>query len=157
MHFGFDILAWLPVFICGTLLWFLVPLKRHAGKVLVLGILLILIPWYLAGFGYSLGAIFNRVVMVFGAVLIVHAARGNSLLMNKVLSGKLGKTLSTYSYSLYLVHAPVLVTVFFLLGPVSNHISFFRHVLIAYLAIIASTFIVYKYFEKPALNWIHRK
>lgn len=158
MHFNFDFLTWLPVFFSGTVLWFLEsPTKKASYLFLILGWLTILVPWYLAGFGFSLGNEFNRCVATIGAISIVHACRCDSGLIPRFLGSKFPQVLGKYSYSLYLVHAPVLVSVFFAMGNYNfGSLTFAVCVAIAWSLIILMTWVMYRFIERPVLMFIHK-
>ena len=158
MHFGLDLLGWLPVFFAGSALHWL-PENRFKAPVIrfIIGIVVLFLPWCFAGFGYLLSSIAARVFMTIGAVIIVDVCRqsGNSIsnLLSKRLPGLAGK----YSYSLYLIHAPVLTTVWFVMGTPIGHAAWITRFVLASICIAAGTAVIYQLGEKPSLRWIHAR
>ena len=116
---------------------------------------MILTPWYFAGFGLSLNASLGRMIMTFGAMMIVDACRDSNNRVSRILSIKPFKLAGKFSYSLYLIHAPVITTVWFGLGATSTHFGWLLRVCVSLIFILFGTFVVYKTAEEPALKWIH--
>ncbi len=158
MHYSLDLLGWLPVFFAGSALHWLPTSKIKAVSIrLVTGILILFLPWCLAGFGYSLNTIADRILMAIGAVLIVEVCREPGTQISRLLNSRLPRLAGRYSYSLYLIHAPVLTTVWLAMGSSVGHIAWLFRCVIALAAIAVSTTVVYQLGEKPSLKWIHSR
>jgi peptidoglycan/LPS O-acetylase OafA/YrhL len=158
MRYSLDLLGWMPVFFAGSALHWL-PEDRFKAPTLraVLGIVILFSPWCFAGFGYLISPILVRILMTIGAVIIVDVCRGIENPVSKVLSKKLPRLAGKYSYSLYLTHAPVLTTVWFVMGNPIGHVAWLARFLVALVCIGAGTTLVYQFGEKPSLAWIHAK
>ncbi len=126
-----DALRYLPVFFVGTLMavrldaireWTRRRLRRpHArlwGIVLIVGSLLLLVAGWLAQPIAAPGTLPGRVftqLAVFGAAGLVLAAVGVPFL-RRALESRPSQWLGRVSFSLYLVHVPILASLGFLLG-----------------------------------------
>lgn len=158
MRYSLDLLGWIPVFFAGSALHWLSEDRFKAPSLrAVLGIVILFSPWCFAGFGYSMSPILARILMTIGAVIIVDVSRGIKNPVSKVLSKKLPRLAGKYSYSLYLTHAPVLTTVWFVMGNPIGHRAWLARFLVALVCIGACTTLVYQLGEKPSLAWIHAK
>lgn len=158
MHFGLDLLSWLPVFFAGSALHWLEERKfLNGGPKAIVGWFVMFVPWYFAGFGYSFSASGSRICMTLGAVLIVDACRDQGCVVSKILSTRPFKLAGRYSYSLYLVHAPILTSVWFAMGVTESHLGWLLRAGISILFIGMGTALVYTVAEKPSLKWIHSK
>jgi peptidoglycan/LPS O-acetylase OafA/YrhL len=156
LHFRLDLLSWLPVFFAGSSLHWLGRGKYWGGGAKAfIGWIVMFIPWYFAAFGYSLNAVFSRLLMMLGAVAIVDACRDSGNVVSRVLSSKPFQSAGKYSYSLYLVHAPILTAVWFAMGVPSGHVDWLLRASISCLFIVIGTLFVYHLAEKPSLRWIH--
>ena len=158
MHFGLDLLSWLPVFFAGSALHWLDEDKfLSSGLKAIIGWFVMFVPWYFGGFGYSLSTPVQRIFMILGAVLIVDACRDQGSVVSKVLQTRPFKLAGRYSYSLYLVHAPILTSVWFVMGVTESQIGWLLRAGISILFIGLGTVLVYAVAEKPSLKWIHSK
>jgi peptidoglycan/LPS O-acetylase OafA/YrhL len=156
MHFSLDLLGWLPVFFAGTALHWLPGKKiRFAGINVLIGVAVLFAPWYFAGFGYTLNPIADRIFMTIGAVIIIAVCRDSENWVAKLLSSKTPVAAGRYSYSLYLIHAPILTTVWFVMGQPIGHIAWLIRFGVAIVCILLGTALVYQFGEKPALRWVH--
>ena len=157
MHYGFELLSWIPVFFAGSALHWM-PENRIKFPILhlVLGIFVLFSPWSFAGFGYTMSSTINRVLMTIGALIIVNVCRQTGNSVSKLLSKRIPVLMGRYSYSLYLIHAPVLTTVWFVMGIPANHASWLVQVAVSSLCIAGGTAVVYQVAEKPSLNWIKK-
>ena len=158
MAYNFDLASWLPVFFGGTAIHFL-PLRKHVTGVseLLLGVFVMFLPWYFAGFGYSLSAALSRIIMTCGAVLIVDACRYKDSKLSGLLSSRSLKFAGKYSYSLYLIHAPALTTVWFFFGATESNAGWILRAGVSCALIAIGTFIVHKFAEEPSLKWIKKQ
>jgi peptidoglycan/LPS O-acetylase OafA/YrhL len=157
MHYSLDLLGWLPVFFAGSALHWLPMGKIKAyGLRLVVGITTLFLPWCIAGYGYSLSSIEDRILMSIGAVLIVDVCRQPGNRISRLLSTRLPRVAGRYSYSLYLIHAPVLTTLWLAMGSPAGHIEWLFRCVIALVSIAIGTTVVYRLGEKPSLKWIHK-
>jgi len=158
MHYSLDLLGWLPVFFAGSALHWLPMGKIKAyGLRLVVGVVTLFSPWCIAGFGYSLSSIEDRILMTIGAVLIVDVCRQPGNRTSRLLSTRLPRLAGRYSYSLYLIHAPVLTTVWLVMGSPAGHIGWLLRCVIAFASIAIGATVVYQLGEKPSQKWIHRQ
>lgn len=124
---GIEALNYLPVFFLGTLLavrlrslerWSeSVRARRLLGCVLVGGVLVLVVEWLLAPVvpTSSQGGHALRGVETLGAVAIVVVAAAATG-FRRLLECRVPQFLGRISFSLYLVHLPVLATLAFLLG-----------------------------------------
>jgi len=155
-YFSSGLLSWLPIFFAGSSLNWLGRRKYLSGGVkAVIGWIVMFIPWYFAGFGYSLSVALSRFLMMLGALAIIDACRDPGNVVSRVLSRKPLQNLGKYSYSLYLVHVPILTTVWFALGVPSGRVGWLAQVAISCVFIVMGTMFVYHTAEKPSLKWIH--
>ena len=157
MHFGFDLMGWLPVFFAGSALHWMPEVRRAPVLRLFIGVVGLFLPWCFAGFGYSTSPVLNRVLMTIGAVMIVDICRQPGSWVARELSGRLPKLAGRYSYSLYLIHAPILTTVWFVMGEPVGHVAWLVRFAISLVCIAAGTAVVYQLGEKPSLRWIHNR
>ena len=158
MRFNLDIASWLPVFFAGTIIHFL-PVQKYFTGIFeaITGLLVMFTPWYFAGLGYSLNSALSRILMTFGAVLIVDACRNQESKLTNFFSSRPLVIAGKYSYSLYLVHAPALTTVWFYFGATESHIGWLFRAGISIVIILICTFTIYIIAEKPSLNWIAKQ
>ena len=158
VHFSLDLLSWLPVFFAGSSLHWLGRGRYLSGGVKAfIGWIVMFIPWYFAGFGYSLSAALSRFLMTLGAVAIVDACRDSGNVVSRALSTKPLQSAGKYSYSLYLVHAPILTTVWFAMGVPSGHVGWLVRAALSVVGSVVGTALVYTIAEKPSLRWIHSR
>ncbi len=158
MIYSLDLLGWLPVFFAGSALHWLPEVRYKIPYLrLISGVVVLFIPWCFAGFGYTVSPIGNRILMTIGATIIVDVFRQPSNTVSKLLSRKLPSTLGKYSYSLYLIHAPVLTTVWFVMGSPLGHTAWLLHFVAALACIAIATAAVYQFGEKPSLRWIQSR
>ena len=158
MHYSLDLLGWLPVFFAGSSLhWLPMGRIKASGLRLVVGVVTLFLPWCIAGFGYLLSSIADRILMTIGAVLIVDVCRQPGNRISRLLGTRLPRLAGRYSYSLYLIHAPVLTTVWLVMGSSAGHIAWLLRCVIAFVSIAIGTTLVYQLGEKPSLKWIHRQ
>ena len=156
--YNLDLLGWLPVFVAGSALhWFPEDRSRFPYLRFTSGLLLLFFPWYLAGFGYTVSPTLDRIIMTLGAVMIVDICRQPNNGVTALLSRRLPKTLGKYSYSLYLIHVPVLTTVWFVMGSPLGKLALILRFIISLSCISICTQIVYQLGEKPSLRWIHSR
>jgi len=158
MECNLDLLGWLPVFFAGSALHWL-PEGRYKIPYLrfISGIVVLFMPWCFVGFGYAVSPIGYRILMTIGAVIIVDVCRQPSNPVSKLLSGKFPTAAGKYSYSLYLIHAPVLTTVWFVMGSPLGHEAWLLRFVIALVCITIGAAAVYQLAEKPSLKWIHSR
>lgn len=153
-----DLLSYLPVFYFGVLLHQVKERLKFASLRFLIGLMITISPWCLAGFGVATSNAFSFVIIATGATIIVDSARSRESALARLLSKKIFGTLGKYSYSLYLIHAPVLVTTWYLLGQPSSRLGFFLQVFLSFVMIFAATIFLYNLAEKPSLKWIaHRR
>ena len=158
IHFGLDLLSWLPVFFAGSALHWLSQGKFFSsGLKAIIGWFVMFVPWYFAGFGYLLSTSVSRICMTLGAVLIIDACRDQGSAVSRVLSTRPFKLAGRYSYSLYLVHAPILTSVWFAMGATESHVGWLLRAGISILFIGLGTALVYTVAERPSLKWIQSK
>lgn len=155
-HYQLPILSYLPIFFAGCSLHFMDVPKLRGEVFICLGMVVIITPWMIAGFGYTIPDFIYRLIVTIGACFIVQASRGASPVISRLLDSKPLQTAGKYSYSLYLIHAPVLVTIWYAMGPNTSHIGWLTRASISIVCIAMATSIVYHFFEKPALAWSHR-
>jgi peptidoglycan/LPS O-acetylase OafA/YrhL len=119
--------------------------------------LILFTSWYFADFGYTLNPTIDRILMMLGAVILVAVCRNPRSLVSRLLSRKFPVMAGKYSYSLYLIHAPILTTVWFAMGQPIGHIAWLVRFLVAVVCIGLGTSVIYQLGEKPTLKWIHSK
>jgi peptidoglycan/LPS O-acetylase OafA/YrhL len=155
---NFDLASWLPVFFAGTVIHFLPPREHITGAPeALLGVFVMFLPWYFAGFGYSVNAALSRIVMICGAVLIVDACRYKDSRLKGIFSSRSLKFAGKYSYSLYLIHAPALTTTWFFFGATESNVGWILRAGASCVLIVIGTFIVHKLAEEPSLKWIKKQ
>ena len=111
-----DFLSYLPIFLAGSALH-LLPVKiNYVNSRFLLGCFLITAPFTLAGLGIVSTIFFQKAVTLLGAILIVDASRIESLMLRKVFCSKPLQALGKRSFSVYLIHDPVIVSIWFLFG-----------------------------------------
>jgi peptidoglycan/LPS O-acetylase OafA/YrhL len=105
--------------------------------------------------------VFRKMYMNFAlapsaAALVFTAARYRNV-FSRLLTSPPALKLGDASYSIYLVHFLVLMTVFKLVGP-SAHGAMFDVVtlLLAMAAVLALSMLLYTFYEAPARNWLRR-
>lgn len=115
-----DEIAWftryLPMFIGGACLvmgsWR--PSRRQADALWVAGMAAFTTPWIAAGIGAQWrDGLPGTLWLLAGGMTMGAAALGDSFL-SRVLAGRVGQYLASRSYSLYLVHAPIVTTMGFI-------------------------------------------
>jgi len=155
--FHLDLLTYLPMFFSGTALHWLPENSRFTGLRVLLGVVVIVSPWYFVGFGYPRGGFTGPILTLLGAIVIVDGCRIPNTRVSKFLNWKPISLAGRYSYSLYLIHAPVLETVWFAMGQPKSSLSWFLHLLVSTCAITISTILIYKIFESPSLKFIYKR
>ena len=158
MHFNLDLVSWLPVFFAGSALH-LIP-DRYSEKSSIkflIGCFVMFIPWYFAGFGFGLNPGVSRVLMTFGAMFVVDSCRNESGYVSKILSMKLFQLAGKYSYSLYLIHVPILTSVWFVMGFTESNFGWLLRTFISIGFILIGTWVIFKSAEGPSLKWIKNK
>lgn len=157
-NLSLDLLSWLPVFFAGSALIFLPEgLFLRAIPKFLLGWLIMFLPWYLAGFGYQLNPGIARISMMLGATIIVDALREPDTLLARIFMIKPLQIAGKYSYSLYLIHAPVLVFVWFEMGLPQDVEGWFLRVFVSVCAISLATKLVYNIAEGPTLKLLRHR
>jgi peptidoglycan/LPS O-acetylase OafA/YrhL len=158
MQFGLDLLGWLPVFFAGSALhWLPENRLKFPSLYLIAGVTLLFSPWCFAGFGYLLSPILIRILMIIGAVFIVDVCRRQDNHISRFLSRKIPIYAGRYSFSLYLIHAPIITTIWFAMGNPENALGWLLRAIIALVCIFFGTALVFQVGEKPSLNWIHKQ
>jgi peptidoglycan/LPS O-acetylase OafA/YrhL len=158
IRFEMELLTWLPVFFAGSALH-LLP-ERYFAKSFIkfsLGCFVILLPWYVAGFGYTMNNGVSRVFMTIGAVFIVDSCREESSSVSRMFTTKFFRSAGKYSYSLYLIHVPILTSVWFAMGFTESKSGWLLRTFVSISCIAVGTFLVYKLAEEPSLKWIKRR
>jgi peptidoglycan/LPS O-acetylase OafA/YrhL len=151
-----DLLQWMPIFFIGSSLHFLKIQDKYSGIRMILGLLLLLFPWYLAGYGYHSSLLFQRIVATAGAFLIIDASRTKNLYITKVLSSSISSFLGKISYSLYLVHVPIILCGCSYFSPPTNISTFLLHCIILLPIIFIVAVTCNRLFENPVLHYIHK-
>ena len=155
--YGFDLLGWLPIFFAGIALhWIPEDRFRFLLVRFFCGIFILFTPWYFAGFGYTLSSATGRVLMMIGAAMVVDVCRQRFNLISNFLSKSVPAFVGRYSYSLYLIHAPILTTVWFVMGVPADHIKWLLRFAISIFCIVIGTAVVYHLAEKPSLKFIDK-
>ena len=90
-------------------------MRRVSAFLAVGGLLLLTAPWSLAGFGVATSPGIAMTLTVTGATALVQSARGAGV-VSKLLSLRPIGFLGTISFSLYLVHNPIVVLTWLRLG-----------------------------------------
>jgi peptidoglycan/LPS O-acetylase OafA/YrhL len=158
MQLKLDLLSWIPVFFAGSALHFL-PTGYLLNSVpkFILGSIIMFTPWYFAGFGYSLNLGLSRGLMTIGALMIVDSCRQENTFVTKIFTLKPFRLAGKYSYSLYLIHTPILTSVWFAMGFTESKSGWMIRTLISISCIALVTYIIYKVAEEPSLKWIKRR
>ena len=153
-HYNLDLLGYLPIFFAGSALHFLPQSSKFTILRFAAGVLVILVPWYIVGFGYNPSLFQERLFMTLGAMLIVDSCRSEITLVARLLKWRPIQAVGRYSYSLYLIHAPILITVWFALGQPHSWSRFLLNSIVSIFCIVCGTAIIYSFFEKPVLKYI---
>lgn len=145
--------TYLPFFIAGSFIASqnLKPLKRYANELFLVSIVSFSIPWLSPWFGIELmdGPI-AKVSLFIGAVTIVLAVMSGSN-VELILNSKAGQYLGSRSYSLYLVHSPILIAVGFLVRANYSDVNiWFWYVLPTVVLVFGVTELFYRMVEKPS-------
>jgi peptidoglycan/LPS O-acetylase OafA/YrhL len=157
-NLGLDLLSWLPVFFAGSAL-ILLPERlffRAIPKFLA-GWLIMFLPWYFAGFGFQLNPGIARISMTIGAIFIVDAVRESNTSLARIFMFKPLQIAGKYSYSLYLIHAPVLVFIWYEMGLPEDKEGWLLRVFVSVCTISLATRLVYNIAEGPTLKWLRYK
>lgn len=158
VQFNLDLLGWLPVFFAGTAIHWLPEGKLKFGSWRFLfGLVVLFLPWCFAGFGFLVSPPIDRILMMLGAVLIVEVCRESNSFISHLLTRKTSILAGRYSYSLYLIHAPIITTVWFVMGQPVGHIAWLMRFIISLICIVLGTAVVYHLGEKPSLKWLHSR
>ena len=158
VQYNLDLLGWLPVFFAGTALHWLPEgkLKMSSWR-FFFGIVVLFMPWCFAGFGLLGSPALDRILMMLGAVLIVEVCRESNNSISRLLTRKTSLLAGKYSYSLYLIHVPILTTVWFVMGQPTGHVAWVVRFVISLICIALGTAVVYHLGEKPSLKWLHNR
>ena len=148
-----SLLNYLPIFIAGTCLHMLRKTKRFVYFRLILGVNILISFWYFAAFGIHLNLGSHNLLMTIGALIIVDVCRSDSNKIICFLESKRIQILGKYSYSLYLVHLPILLSVWFRFGTPMGLSDFIVQVTLSTILIIIFTKGIYILFELPALKY----
>jgi peptidoglycan/LPS O-acetylase OafA/YrhL len=155
-HLNLDLLGYLPIFFAGSALHWLPENSRFAISRLLVGIVVLLTPWYFVGFGYEVSSFGQHFCMTIGSLFIVDICRVRNSDLSKVLSWRPISAVGRYSYSLYLIHAPILVTVWFVLGQPHSWSRWVLNFTVSIICISFGTALIYNAFERPVLKYIHK-
>ena len=158
VQYNMDLLGWLPVFFAGTALHWLPEGKLKMGSWRFLfGLVVLFLPWCFAGFGLLVSPALDRILMMIGAVLIVEVCRDSNSLISRSLTRKTATLAGKYSYSLYLIHAPIITTVWFVMGQPIGNIAWLIRFIVSLICIAVGTAVVYHLGEKPSLKWLRNR
>lgn len=149
LHFG--ILEYLPVFFLGVALREIPVALRFRGALALLGASVLTLSWTLAGFGLTLGASLLPVSQAIGAVLLVQACRSGGVLAAS-LSTPIPQYLGRLSYSLYLVHSPLIFLVWLRVGTVRGATSELWHGALLLVAALVVADLFHRTVERSALR-----
>lgn len=152
-----DLLSYLPMFFAGSALHLLPKRSGLATLRAIAGIIVLLAPWYFVGFGYQQNLFVQKLSMTLGALILVDSCRIEETLLGRFLKWKPISFTGRYSYSLYLIHSPVLVTVWFIMGQPQNHVDWFFHLLVSIPLIALATIFIYVFFERTSLRYLGNK
>ena len=133
----------LPVFLMGYYLFMRHSLRMSEGEFWVGLISCFAVCAYLTGIVHALG--FRIAITALVTSLVIRFARNGWKYLSKV---------GEVSYSLYLMHWPVISTLCFLMGGLlQNSMGNVSVFLLIQLASIALAFLFYSIIERPALKW----
>lgn len=151
LHFNLVLIKYLCFFLAGSMLHFTKKSKRNKELFLLLPSLVFLyLPWILVGLGRTEHLMLAQSGMLLGATLLVEYSLSGQSKFHEMLESAPVQKLGKSSYSLYLIHAPVLLTVWYLLGPTYSHVGWLARTLLAGCLILITTSLFYRYVELPS-------
>jgi len=120
----------------------------------VIGVLVLIGPWLVWTGGHSLSGPYAFAWNTVGAVLIVDSVRHSGTLVSRALGSRPMRVLGAHSYSLYLVHVPVILAVWYTFGMPITPAQTWKLIAWSVLDIAILTALFYRYVERPCLAWI---
>ncbi len=115
-------------------------------------ILLALIGVYFkcgSGNNSVIGALLHNLIMPIGITILFYALCTSNNILQKLLSSKLFQNLGNATYSIYLLHTSILLSV------TNKYIT--NNIYLCTLIIIIVSFFIYKFIENPISNFIKKK
>ena len=147
-------LEYLPMFFVGVVLMDVDPPKRFELSMLVAGIIILTSAWTLGGFGIGMALWVSNSLTVLGAALIVQSLRGGGLAARFCATAPI-EFLGKISFSLYLVHVPIILFIWFKMGPVIGPKSEGLHGVAALAIALVVATVFYVLVEKKAIDLAH--
>ena len=136
-------------FLGGSALYLLPVIKTYADIRIVISLLLIYTFPYLSLI-FKFYATPFRVIAFLAIVMLVEALRSNESLFASLLANRFFSTLGKYSFSLYLVHSPIIALLFYSLPTVHSPQNFILNFGITSISVCFATFFFFKFVEAPS-------
>ena len=133
------------------------PKRLVANTLVLVSVLLFTLPWILRGLSHPLASpLLDSAAGLMAAIAMGFGVLGDSD-FSKFLSGKFGQYMGSRSYSLYLVHAPIITLVgFWVVNAAGESLIWFAVAPIAVLGAIGVAELFYRVVERPSLNLSRR-
>ena len=155
-HNHLDVLTYMPMFFLGVVLHYFPHHRVPALVEFVVGALVLIGPWLVWAGGHSLSTPYAYAWNTIGALLMVDAVRQPHTIVSKFLGNRPMRVLGAHSYSLYLVHVPVILAVWYAFGNQGATVQAWELIGISAIGILVCTALFYRFIEKPCLAWIAR-
>ena len=149
-----DVLTYMPMFFVGVVLHYFPQHRLPALVEFIIGVLVLTCPWLVWTAGHSLSDPYVFAWNTVGALLMVDAVRKPGTVVSKFFGNQPMRILGAHSYSLYLVHVPVILAVWHYFGAPLNGGQTWKLIAWSCFFIAGVTAIFYRYIEKPCLAWI---
>jgi len=151
-----DVLTYMPMFFLGVVLHYLPKDRIPALFEFAFGVMVLIGPWLLWTAGHSLSVPYAYAWNTVGALVIVHAVgKPNTRVSSFFGSGPM-RVLGAHSYSLYLVHVPVILAIWYTIGTPVTTTQTWKMIGLSCLDIAVVTALFYRFIERPCLAWLAR-
>jgi peptidoglycan/LPS O-acetylase OafA/YrhL len=149
-----DVLTYMPMFFAGVVLHYVPTHRIPALLEFVIGVLVLIGPWLVWTGGHSLSGPYAYAWNTLGAVLMVDSVRHSGTVVSRALGSRPMRVLGAHSYSLYLVHVPVILAVWYTFGTALTNEQTWKLIAWSVVDIVILTALFYRYIERPCLTWI---
>jgi peptidoglycan/LPS O-acetylase OafA/YrhL len=151
-----DVLTYMPMFFLGVVLHYFPGHRIPAGVEFPVGVLVLIGPWLMWTGGHNLSTPTAYGWNTIGALLMVDAVRKPNTNVSNFFGNRPMRILGAHSYSLYLVHVPVILAVWYTFGTPLTVSQNWKMIAWSCIDIVIVTALFYRFIEKPCLEWIAR-
>jgi peptidoglycan/LPS O-acetylase OafA/YrhL len=151
IHFHLDLMKYFCYFFAGMLIQQKARSRYHV-TITMISMIFLASPWILIGLGVKSKLFLAQGLVLIGATLLVRSAIVEGSSFNFILNNKYISSLGNRAFSLYLIHAPILISVWFFTGPTMSHKLWILRTTSSLFLIVIVVEIFYRFVEKPSHN-----